>query len=167
MSFATRDAGALIADACMGIGTAPLAMRILLIEEDAMIGRGLLRGLGDQGIAVDWVRTGPDGGAAMKQGDHSLVLLDLGLPGKSGFDLIRHARAAHNSVPILVITARDSLEDRIRGLDLGADDYLIKPFELKELAARMRSILRRTHRVTQHNLEVGALAIDTQNNEAR
>jgi ActR/RegA family two-component response regulator len=87
MSFATRGAGALIADACMGIGTAPLAMRILLIEDDAMIGRGLLRGLGDQGIAVDWVRTGPDGGAARKQGDHSLVLLDLGLPGKSGFDL--------------------------------------------------------------------------------
>jgi two-component system OmpR family response regulator len=160
MSFARRGAGALIADACIGIGTAPLAMRILLIEDDAMIGRGLLRGLSDQGITVDWVRTGPDGGAALKQGDHSLVLLDLGLPGKSGFDLIRHARAAHNAVPILVITARDSLEDRIKGLDLGADDYLIKPFELKELLARMRAVFRRQHGQTQSLLVSGDITLD-------
>jgi two-component system response regulator QseB len=96
-----------------------------------------------------------------------MILLDLGLPKVDGLDVLAALARAHVSAPVLVITARDSLHDRVRGLDLGADDYLVKPFELDELAARMRSIMRRTHGVAKHSLEVGALAIDTQNSEAR
>jgi DNA-binding response OmpR family regulator len=118
-------------------------MRILLIEDDLMIGKGLVRGLGDQGMTVDWVRNGAEGSVALAHAEHALVLLDIGLPEISGIDVLRTARTAGVAVPVLVITARDSLDDRIAGLDLGADDYIVKPFELRELLARMRAVLRR------------------------
>ncbi|BCH12076.1 DNA-binding response regulator [Mesorhizobium sp. 131-3-5] len=118
-------------------------MRILLIEDDAMLGRGLVQALEDAGISVDWVRDGQLGGEAVAVGGHGLVLLDLGLPGRSGLQILRSLRTAGDTRPILVITARDELDDRVTGLDLGADDYLVKPFEVKELLARMRAVLRR------------------------
>ncbi len=135
-------------------------MRVLLIEDDPMIGQGLQRGLSDQGMSVDWVRTGREGSIALKQGDHSLVLLDLGIPEVSGFELIQETRSALRSVPILVITARDDINNRIKGLDLGADDYLVKPFELKELLARMRAIERRQHGQTRSLLMSADMMLD-------
>jgi two-component system response regulator QseB len=142
-------------------------MLILIVEDDLHLGRGLERALDRWGHTHEWVRDGASALARAKSISFDMILLDLGLPKVDGLDVLAAMARDHVSAPILVITARDSLHDRVRGLDLGADDYLVKPFELEELAARMRSILRRTHRVTQHNLEVGALAIDTQNSEAR
>ena len=118
-------------------------MRILLIEDDAMLGRALVRALEDTGLTVDWVRDGQLGGEAVAVGGHVLVLLDLGLPGRSGLQILYSLRTAGDTRPILVITARDELDERVTGLDLGADDYLVKPFEVKELLARMRAVLRR------------------------
>jgi DNA-binding response OmpR family regulator len=119
-------------------------MRLLLIEDDAMIGKALVRGLKRNGFVVDWARTGPDGFDVLKRAEHSIVLLDLGLPDMSGFDILRAARRARRMPPILVITARDHVEDMVTGLDLGADDYLVKPFELRALLARIRAVTRRT-----------------------
>jgi two-component system, OmpR family, response regulator len=118
-------------------------MRILLIEDDPMIGKGLSQALQDAGMSVDWVRNGHLGAEAIAGGGHSLVLLDLGLPGCPGTEVLKRARSSGDKRPILVITARDELDDRVAGLDLGADDYLVKPFELKELLARIRALLRR------------------------
>lgn len=118
-------------------------MHILLIEDDPMIGQSLARALKDVGIAGDWVRDGMTGEAAIESDKYSLILLDLGLPKKSGFDVLKTMRAKGNQTPLLIITARDEIDDRVTGLDLGADDYLIKPFGLKELMARIRAILRR------------------------
>jgi len=118
-------------------------MHILLIEDDPMIGQSLARALKDVGITGDWVRDGMTGEAAIESGKYSLILLDLGLPKKSGFDVLKTMRAKGNQTPLLIITARDEIDDRVTGLDLGADDYLIKPFGLKELMARIRAILRR------------------------
>jgi two-component system OmpR family response regulator len=118
-------------------------MRVLLVEDDPMIGRGLIEALGEHGFSVDWVRDGEDAVAALTDRAHALVLLDLGLPDAHGLDLLRDARREGLDAPVLVITARDGLDDRVAGLDLGADDYLAKPFEMRELLARMRAVLRR------------------------
>jgi DNA-binding response OmpR family regulator len=118
-------------------------MRVLLIEDDPMIGQGLSKALAAEGMSVDWVRNGADACGALADGAHSIILLDLGLPDAEGFDLLKNARLNGLNAPVLVITARDGLNDRVSGLDLGADDYLVKPFELRELLARMRAILRR------------------------
>jgi two-component system OmpR family response regulator len=135
-------------------------MRILLIEDDQMIGKGLVRGLGDQGMTVDWVRNGTEGSAALAHAEHALVLLDIGLPEMSGIDVLKTARTAGVAVPVLVITARDSLDDRIAGLDLGADDYIVKPFELRELLARMRAVLRRHNGQAQSVITSGEIMLD-------
>ena len=118
-------------------------MRVLLIEDDPMIGQSLMRALNDADMPGDWARDGAAGELALMSRGYSLVLLDLGLPRKSGFDLLRDMRVRGDRTPLLIITARDEVDDRVTGLDLGADDYLIKPFGLKELAARIRAILRR------------------------
>jgi DNA-binding response OmpR family regulator len=118
-------------------------MRVLLVEDDLHIGQSLMRALKDAGYQVDWVREGLSGRDAMASADYTVVLLDLGLPGMSGIDLLRHARAGGNPVPVLILTARDDLDSRIEGLDIGADDYLLKPFEVGELLARIRAVLRR------------------------
>ncbi|MEH2565950.1 response regulator transcription factor [Bradyrhizobium sp. AZCC 2289] len=143
-------------------------MRILLIEDDAMIGRSLTRGLENHGMSVDWVRSGADGRMALKSEaeEHALVLLDLGLPDMSGLEVLRHARATRKVLPILVITARDGLDDRIAGLDLGADDYIIKPFQLGELLARMRAVMRRFHGQAQSLVVSGDISLDLATHEA-
>lgn len=118
-------------------------MHILLIEDDPMIGQSLMRALKDVGMSGDWIHDGVAGELAIMSGGYTLILLDLGLPRKSGFDLLKGMRARGDRTPLLIITARDEIDDRVTGLDLGADDYLIKPFGLKELLARIRAILRR------------------------
>ena len=150
-----------------GAGRGFRTMRILLIEDDAMIGRSLVRGLADQGMAVDWVRSGMDGHAALSsdRDEHALVLLDLGLPDMSGLEVLRSARLTRKALPILVITARDGVDDRIAGLDLGADDYIVKPFELRELLARMRAVLRRLHGQAQSRIVSGEVSLDLATHE--
>src|SRR5687768_12710187 len=118
-------------------------MRILLVEDDNMIGHSLRQALTETGLSVDWVRDGVLAENALAQGSYAAVLLDLGLPRRSGLEVLRRARQEGNRTPMLVLTARDGLDDRVSGLDLGADDYLVKPFELRELLARMRAIIRR------------------------
>ena len=140
-------------------------MRVLLIEDDRMIGKSLVTALSREGMVVDWVRNGPDGAEALANGGHVLVLLDLGLPGQSGLDLLKIARRAGNATPVLVVTARDGLDDRIKGLDLGADDYIVKPFETRELLARMRAVLRRHAGAARSLLLAGGIALDLASHE--
>ena len=118
-------------------------MRILLVEDDAMIGAGVESGLRLEGFAVDWARDGQAAELALGNEGYDLVLLDLGLPRKSGLDVLAGIRKRGSTVPVLVLTARDAVADRVKGLDTGADDYLVKPFDLDELAARIRALLRR------------------------
>jgi DNA-binding response OmpR family regulator len=135
-------------------------MRVLLIEDDPMIGKALVRGLSDHGMTVDWVRDGAEGSAALAHAEHALVLLDIGLPDMSGIDVLKTARTAGVPVPVLMITARDGVDDRIAGLDLGADDYIVKPFELRELLARMRAVRRRHNGQAQSLLTCGEITLD-------
>jgi two-component system OmpR family response regulator/two-component system response regulator QseB len=118
-------------------------MRILLVEDDTMIGHSLHQALTENGLSVDWVRDGLLAQDALAQGGYTAMLLDLGLPRRSGLEVLRRARQDGDRTPCLVLTARDGIDDRVSGLDLGADDYMIKPFELRELLARMRAIIRR------------------------
>ncbi len=118
-------------------------MRILLVEDDALLGDALLAGLKQAGHAVDWTRDGVQAEAALAAEDYAAVVLDLGLPRKDGLDVLRGLRAKRRSLPVLILTARDTVDDRIKGLDAGADDYLVKPFDLGELNARLRALLRR------------------------
>ncbi|MCW5704837.1 MAG: hypothetical protein CFE29_28900 [Bradyrhizobiaceae bacterium PARB1] len=140
-------------------------MRILLIEDDPMIGKSLVRALRDQGMSVDWTTSDIEGEEALAVGGHALVLLDLGLPGKSGLDVLRTARAAGNKIPVVVLTARDDLDNRIAGLDLGADDYITKPFEVRELVARMRAVMRRQSGSARSVLEAGGITLDMETHE--
>ena len=118
-------------------------MRLLFAEDDPMIGAGVRQGLAQDGFAVDWVRDGAAAERALAENVHELVLLDLGLPRKDGLDVLASMRRRGDARPVLVLTARDALADRVAGLDAGADDYLTKPFELAELAARLRALARR------------------------
>ena len=118
-------------------------MRLLLTEDDVMIGEAVQRGLRQLGFAVDWVRDGSTAAQALEVEPYDLLLLDLGLPGRSGLALLAELRARGCATPVVIITARDAVSDRVAGLDAGADDYLVKPFELPELAARIRAVLRR------------------------
>jgi len=118
-------------------------MRLLLIEDDRMIGEGLRQALRLEGHAVDWVYDAQAAAATLASERFDGVLLDVGLPKGSGLDVLRGLRARGNATPVIVITARDALEDRVAGLDAGADDYLVKPFELEELNARLRAVMRR------------------------
>ena len=118
-------------------------MRILLVEDDPMIGDAIQGALTDASYAADWVKNGLSALSALGTQHYDMVLLDLGLPGKDGLQVLASIRGANNPVPLLILTARDSLDDRLRGLDGGADDYLLKPFAMAELLARMRAVLRR------------------------
>jgi two-component system response regulator QseB len=118
-------------------------MRLLLAEDDPMIGEGVRQGLRQDGFAVDWVQDGRAAELALFENVHDLLLLDLGLPRKEGLDVLRAMRRRGDARPVLIVTARDALADRVAGLDAGADDYVVKPFELDELAARIRALLRR------------------------
>jgi two-component system response regulator QseB len=136
-------------------------MRLLLVEDDPMIGAAAREGLRQEGHAVDWVRDGRDAETAAAGGLHDVVLLDLGLPRRDGLEVLRALRARGSKVPVIVITARDAVTDRVAGLDAGADDYLVKPFDLDELAARVRAVARRRSGNAASSLQVGDLHIDT------
>lgn len=118
-------------------------MRLLLVEDDAMIGEAMRAGLKREGFTVDWVYDGDSALQVLQTEDFDLLLLDLGLPRKGGLEVLTAARASGQDLPVLIITARDAVCDRVQGLDAGADDYLVKPFDLDELAARIRALLRR------------------------
>jgi len=135
-------------------------VRALLVEDDEMLGRSLGQALEGAGWSVDWVRDGALGESALADGDYTCVLLDLGLPRQDGTQLLRRARARGNRTPVVVLTARDSLPDRVLGLDLGADDYMLKPFELAELLARMRAVVRRRDGSAHSLVGTGALQLD-------
>jgi two-component system, OmpR family, response regulator QseB len=148
-------------------------VRLLLVEDDPMIGEAIRAGLKRDGFTVDWVHEAQSADAVLRTEPFELLLLDLGLPGPDGLKLLKSLRARGSSLPVLIITARDAVADRVAGLDAGADDYLVKPFDLDELAARIRALLRRgagrsepqlehlgvalepaTHRVTHNGAEV-------------
>ena len=135
-------------------------MRLLLAEDDPMIGASVQRGLRQEGYGVDWLRDGREVEPALAATAYDLLLLDLGLPGRNGLDALVGLRAAGHSLPVLILTARDAVADRIRGLDSGADDYLVKPFDLDELAARVRALLRRHAGRADPVLRLGDLAFD-------
>ncbi|MDR3003731.1 MAG: response regulator transcription factor [Acidovorax sp.] len=135
-------------------------MRVLLVEDDPMIGAAMQAALKDASYAVDWVRNGQTALSTLAAQAYDLVLLDLGLPGKSGQEVLSSLRAQNNAVPLLIITARDGLEDRLLGLDGGADDYVTTPFQMAELLARMRAVLRRKGGQATPQLGNGVLALD-------
>ena len=142
-------------------------MRILVVEDDVMIGASIRTGLQQDGYTVDWARDGEAAELATTTNDYDAILLDLGLPGKSGLDLLAQWRRQQNAVPVLIITARDAVDDRITGLDAGADDYLVKPFDLNELAARLRALLRRRAGRATPVIEHGPLTLDPATHEVR
>jgi two-component system response regulator QseB len=136
------------------------SMRLLVVEDDPMIGRAVRQGLVDSGFAVDWAEDGRAGELALVTDVYDLVLLDLGLPGKDGMTLLEGLRQRGNDVPLIIVTARDAVSQRIAGLNAGADDYLLKPFDLDELVARVRALLRRRAGTGSSLLTAGALVLD-------
>jgi two-component system response regulator QseB len=136
-------------------------MRLLLVEDDAMIGRAVRQGLGDAGFTVDWATDGRAAELALANGVYDLAVLDLGLPGKDGMTVLRELRARRDPLPVLIVTARDAVPDRIEGLNAGADDYVLKPFDLDELVARVRALLRRQAGGAVPVLQAGGLTLDT------
>lgn len=143
-----------------------LIMRLLLIEDNERLGQLIREGLTKDGLAVDWQRSLEEGEATLEAAAFDLVLLDLGLPDGDGLDLIRRLRRTSDTTPILVLTARGGLTDRITGLDAGADDYLIKPFDIAELSARCRALLRRPAQGLTPVLSAGRLTFDTSTRQA-
>ena len=135
-------------------------MRILLAEDDAMLGDGLQAGLRQAGLQVDWVRDGLAAERELASGVYAAGVLDLGLPLKDGLEVLKSLRARQLRTPILVLTARDAIPERVQGLDSGADDYVVKPVDLHELAARLRSLVRRALGQTNENLCSGGVALD-------
>ncbi|HMN55839.1 MAG TPA: response regulator transcription factor [Ottowia sp.] len=141
-------------------------MRVLLVEDDVMIGEAVQGSLKDASYAADWVKNGQTALTTLAAQHYDLVLLDLGLPGKDGLAVLQALRARGNPVPVLIITARDGLDDRLRGLDGGADDYVLKPFEMAELLARMRAVLRRRGGQAAPVLGNGVVSLDPATREA-
>lgn len=135
-------------------------MRLLLVEDDSLLGDGIRAGLRLDGHTVDWVKDGIAAQLALEAEEYSLVVLDLGLPRLSGLDLLRWLRQSGATLPVLILTARDTVADRVKGLDGGADDYLVKPFDLEELAARIRSLLRRSSGRASPLLTHGEITLD-------
>ncbi|HWK62240.1 MAG TPA: response regulator transcription factor [Eoetvoesiella sp.] len=142
-------------------------MRVLVIEDDTTLGHALQEFLMGQGYAVDWLQDGEPVLGAVTGQTYDLLLLDLNLPSMSGLDVLRQLRAQGQQVPVLILTARDGVEDRVAGLDAGADDYVTKPFELAELAARVRAFARRRAGQVQPLLEAGPLVFDSVGREVR
>ncbi len=142
-------------------------MRLLLVEDDRMIGESLRNALRGAGYAVDWVRDGRAADGTLASERFDLVLLDLGLPQRDGMEVLRSLRARGDATPVIVLTARDALASRVQGLDAGADDYLVKPFELDELLARMRAVVRRHSGRAEPALSVGNVTLDPSAREVR
>jgi two-component system OmpR family response regulator len=136
-------------------------VRILIVEDDAALASGIARILEGEGHAVDVLARGEEALLGARQECFDLIILDIGLPGIDGFEVLRRLRAAGDRMPVLVLTARDALDDRVRGLDLGADDYLAKPFAMPELAARARALVRRSQAQTGPRIVHGPLVMDT------
>ena len=136
-------------------------MRLLVVEDDAMIGESLQRGLKNSGHAVDWARDGKFAELALQNGIYDLMILDLGLPRKGGLELLGQLRGRGNNLPVLIVTARDAVEDKVAGLNSGADDYLVKPFDFNELNARVNAIMRRRSGSGSPVMLYGPLALDT------
>lgn len=141
-------------------------MRILLVEDDRMIGEAIESALQDATYAVDWVRDGVAASIAAESQHYDAMLLDLGLPKKNGFAVLDALRAKGNVIPVLIITARDAVEERIKGLDAGADDYVLKPFEMAELLARMRAVFRRNSGAAASIVSNGSISLDLTTREA-
>jgi len=141
-------------------------MRLLLVEDDPMIGASVQKGLRQDGFAVDWVRDGHAAELAVANEVYDLLLLDLGLPKKDGLDVLETLRERGNATPVLVLTARDAVADRVKGLDSGADDYLVKPFDLDELDARIRALLRRQSGRSEPLIRHGELTLDPSTHQA-
>ena len=142
-------------------------MRVLLVEDDPMIGAAIEEGLRDASYAADWVRDGVTALSASACQQYDLLLLDLGLPRKDGIDVLRSVRQDALSMPVIIITARDAVQERIQGLDGGADDYVLKPFDMDELLARMRAVMRRTGGSATPVLSNGLISLDPATREAR
>ena len=142
-------------------------MRVLLAEDDAMIGAAVRDRLRGQGFAVDWVRDGRAADAALTDDVYDLLLLDLGLPGRDGLAVLKALRGRGSTLPVVILTARDAVDDRVAGLDAGADDYVVKPFDLKELEARLRAVLRRRAGSASSVIEHGRLSLDLGSHELR
>jgi two-component system OmpR family response regulator len=142
-------------------------MRILLVEDDRMIGEAVSVALRDAAYAVDWVQDGDTALRVLDNQEHQAVLLDLGLPKRDGLEVLRKLRAGGSRLPVIVVTARDAVEDRIKGLDFGADDYLVKPFDVDELLARLRAVVRRQGGQAAPVLSNGIISLDPATREAR
>lgn len=136
-------------------------MRILLVEDDDLLGDGICTGLTEHNYAVDWVKDGTAASHALKYEHFDIVILDLGLPKKSGIEVLKDFRQEKGKTPIIILTANDTIEDRVEGLDAGADDYLTKPFELQELCARIRACQRRVSSSVKSIIEFGSMKLDT------
>ena len=141
-------------------------MRLLLVEDDPMIGESVRRGLRQDGFTVDWVQDGAAAEVALRDGVYELLLLDLGLPKKQGLEILSDLRNRGKHIPTLILTARDTVADRVKGLDSGADDYLVKPFDLDELAARIRALLRRNAGRVAPHIEYGDIVLDPASHQA-
>ncbi len=141
-------------------------MRLLLVEDDVMVASGIKLGLSDAGYAVDWVASGERAFEVVEKETFDAAIIDIGLPRMDGLELTQRLRRAGNGMPVMILTARDALHDRVQGLDIGADDYMIKPFELPELLARLRALLRRSQAATSAVLSFGPLELDTANRRA-
>jgi DNA-binding response OmpR family regulator len=141
-------------------------MKILLVEDDSTLGEAVMLATRQAGFTVDWTRDGVQAEHALDDFVYDAVLLDLGLPRREGIEVLRSLRKRGATLPVMVLTARDSIEDRVRGLDAGADDYLLKPFSLAELLARLRALLRRAHGVADSTICVGQLCFDSVRRQA-
>ncbi|HEU0188271.1 MAG TPA: response regulator [Gallionellaceae bacterium] len=135
-------------------------MRVLIVEDDPLLGDALQAGLKQAGYAVDWMKDGVTAEQALGTEPYAAVVLDLGLPRLSGLEVLGRLRSRSSAIPVLILTARDTVEDRIKGLDSGADDYLVKPFDMGELAARLRALIRRASGKTEPLLQVGGVQLD-------
>lgn len=144
-------------------------MRLLLVEDDVMVASGIKLGLSDAGYAVDWVGSAERAEEVLAHENFDAAIIDIGLPGIDGLTLTRRLRQAggsHAAMPVLILTARDALQDRVQGLDIGADDYMVKPYELPELLARLRALLRRSQAANSAVLSFGPLELDMANRRA-
>ncbi len=142
-------------------------MRLLLVEDDVMVASGIKLGLCDAGYAVDWVGSAERAEEVLQTETFDAAIIDIGLPKMDGLGLTRSIRKSGVTMPVLILTARDALQDRVQGLDLGADDYMVKPFELPEMLARLRALLRRSQAATSATLSFGVLELDSANRQAR
>ncbi len=136
-------------------------MRILLVEDDTLLGNGLCAGLKREDNAIDWVKNGETALSAVLETQYDCIILDIGLPRMSGLDVLKKLRKSNNDTPVLILTAQDDLSDRVKGLDAGADDYLVKPFEFAELCARLRALTRRTRGKASEVIEYRNIVINT------